>query len=160
MLKQRKHVSRNAVSRMKPYKLVGFQTKLASALTNAQQNLLSFQLWVWWSTSLKLWMVKTFILKLHSSPGSIIIYCAVCIVFPTQSLWLIYLTRNLANLWLISATSLLTVMLLLCPHHVHEIVHIIHVIENESVLVSEVDFQSRLHSLIWVENVTVDNEGL
>ena len=27
------------------YKLVGFQTKLASALTNAQQNLMSFQLW-------------------------------------------------------------------------------------------------------------------
>ena len=51
-------------------------------------------------------------------------------------------------------------MLLLCPHHVHEIVHIIHVLEKESVLVSEVNFQGRLHSLIWVENVTVDNEGL
>ena len=29
---------------MKPYKLVGFQTKPPSALTNAQQNLISFQL--------------------------------------------------------------------------------------------------------------------
>ena len=44
LIKQRKHVSRNAVSRMKPYKLVGFQTKLPSALTNGQQNLISFQL--------------------------------------------------------------------------------------------------------------------
>ena len=30
---------------LKPYKLVGFQTKPPSALTNAKQNLISFQLW-------------------------------------------------------------------------------------------------------------------